>query len=87
MGRLILLAVLAIADIGISLHATLTRPSSVASSAPVAATGAIRPRDASLGEVLGWGTSFLLLLLIAVVITDAVWVSRRDRVTSSGALG
>jgi hypothetical protein len=79
MGRLILLAVLAIADISLSLHATLTRASHVASSGPVAATGAIRPRDASLGEVLGWGTSFLLLLAIAVVITDAVWVGRRDQ--------
>jgi hypothetical protein len=74
------LAALAIGDIGISLHSTLTRASNVASTAPVAATGAIRPRDASLGEVLGWGTSFLLLLAIAVVITDAVWVARRDRV-------
>jgi hypothetical protein len=79
MGRLVLLGVLAIADISISLHATLTRASNVASTTPVAATGAIRPRDASLGEVLGWGTSFLLLLLIAVVMTDAVWVARRDR--------
>ena len=78
MGRLILLGVLAIADIALSLHATLTRSSHVAVTAPVAATGAIRPRDASLGEVLGWGTSFLLLLLIAVVITDAVWVARRE---------
>ncbi len=80
MGRLVVLAVLAIADISLSLHATLTRAPHVAVAGAVAATGAVRPRDASLGEVLGWGTSFLLLLAIAVVITDAVWVARRDQV-------
>jgi hypothetical protein len=81
MGRLVVLAVLAVADIAGSLHATLTRASHVASTGPVAATGAVRPRDASLGEVLGWGTSFLLVLAIAVIITDAVWVARRDRIS------
>jgi hypothetical protein len=71
-----LLVVLAATDIGLSLHATLTRSSHPLATTGVAATGASRPTTASLGEVLGWGTSFLLLLSIAVVITDAVWVAR-----------
>jgi hypothetical protein len=79
-GRLVILVVLAVGDIALSLHATLSRAPRQAASAPVAATGAIRPTDASLGEVLGWGTSFLLLLVIAVVITDAVWVARGKKI-------
>jgi hypothetical protein len=70
------LVVVALTDIGLSLRATLTRSSRPLPTSGVAATGAPRPTVASLGEVLGWVTSFMLVLLIAMVITDGVWVRR-----------
>jgi hypothetical protein len=78
-GRIRLLAglvVLAVADISISLHATLTRASRPTVTVGASPTGAPRPTTTSLGEVLGWGTSFLLVLFIVVVIVDARWVAR-----------